>query len=74
MFDMFLQSVGLFLRGKLFQSPLHVARQAALGACITAALCIGLARLVGVLWVAVLLSALLGGLLQPFLFKNLKYN
>lgn len=74
MFDMFLQSVGLFLRGKLFQDPLHVARQSAIGAALTAALCIGLARLVGVLWIAVPVSALIGGLIQPFLFKNLKYN
>ena len=74
MVDMFLHSVALFLRGKLFQNPLHVVRQAALGAAITALVCVGLARLVGVLWIAVLISALLGGVLQPFLFKNLKYN
>lgn len=74
MFDMFLHSVALFVRGKLFQNPLHVVRQAALGVCITAAICIGLARWVGVLWIAVPVSAALGGLLQPFLFKNLKYN
>ena len=74
MFDMFLHSVALFLRGKLFQDPLHVIRQAALGVMITAALCVGLAQLLGVLWIAVPISAALGGLLQPFLFKNLKYN
>jgi hypothetical protein len=74
MFDMFMHSVVLFLRGKLFQSPLHVVRQSAIGVLLTAALCILLTRLVGALWIAVPVSALLGGGLQPFLFKNLKYN
>lgn len=74
MFDMFLQSVGLFLRGKLFQNPLHVVRQAVIGIALTAILCVVLARLMGSLWLAVPLSALFGGMLQPFLFKNLKYS
>jgi Flp pilus assembly protein TadB len=74
MFDMFMQSVGLFLRGKLFQNPAHVARQAAIGVLLTAIVCVALVKVVGVLWLAVLVSALVGGVLQPFLFKNLKYN
>ena len=74
MIDMFLQSIGLFVRGKLFQNPLHVLRQAAFGVAITALICVALATLLERLWLAVLASALLGGMLQPFLFKNLKYN
>jgi hypothetical protein len=74
MIDMFLHSVALFLRGKLFQNPLHVVRQAALGVVITAAVCVVLARLGSALWIAAPVSALFGGMLQPFLFKNLKYN
>jgi len=74
MFELFLQSITLFMRGKLFQKPLHVARQAAFGMVITALVCVALTRLLGVLWVAVPVSALLGGMVQPFLFKNLKYN
>ena len=74
MFDMFLHSIGLFLRGKLFQNPLHVVRQTAIGVALTAACCVALAKLIGALWLAVLVSALVGGTLQPFLFKNLKYN
>jgi hypothetical protein len=74
MFDMFLSSVVLFLRGKLFQNPAHVVRQASIGVLLTAFVCVALAKLSGALWLAVLVSALVGGTLQPFLFKNLKYN
>jgi len=49
-------------------------RQSAIGAGITAISCVVLAKLVGTVWLAVLISALLGGALQPWLFKNLKYN
>ncbi len=74
MFDMFWHSVVLFVRGKLFQSPLHVLRQSAIGVLLTAFGCVALVKLFGMLWPAVLVSALLGGALQPLLFKNLKYN
>lgn len=74
MLDVLLHSIGLFLRGKLFQNPLHVLRQAAIGVVLTAVFCIVLVKLLGALWLAVLVSALAGGALQPLLFKNLKYN
>jgi len=74
MLDMFWQSVQLFVRGKLFQSPLLVLRQSAIGALCTALACVALAKLLGLVWLAVLVSALAGGALQPLLFKNLKYN
>jgi hypothetical protein len=74
MFDMFMHSVVLFLRGKLFQKPAHVVRQAAIGVVATALSCVILVKLFGVVWLAVLVSALAGGALQPLLFKNLKYN
>jgi hypothetical protein len=71
---MFRHSVLLFLRGKLFQNPLHVMRQSAIGAAITGISCVALAKLMGAVWLAVLISALIGGALQPWLFKDLKYN
>jgi hypothetical protein len=74
MLEMFWHSVLLFLRGKLFQNPVHVVRQAALGVLITAVLCVALTKLFASLWIAVAASALVGGGLQPLLFKNLKYN
>jgi len=74
MLEMFWHSITLFLRGKLFQNPLHVVRQAAIGVAVTALICVALVKVFGALLVAVLISALTGGVLQPFLFKNLKYN
>lgn len=74
MLEMFWQSARLFLRGKLFQNPAHVVRQAVFGMLITALLCVVLVKLFGSLWIAVAASALVGGGLQPVLFKNLKYN
>jgi hypothetical protein len=72
--DLFLQSALLFLRGKLFRSPLHVAQRAAVGVVVTALSCVLLVKWMGTLWPPVLVSALLGGALQPWLFKDLKYN
>jgi hypothetical protein len=74
MLEMFVHSIGLFLRGKLFQNPGHVVRQSAIGVVLTALVCVALLELSGTLWLAVLVSALVGGALQPFLFKNLKYS
>lgn len=74
MVEMFWHSVLLFLRGKLFQNPAHVVRQSAIGAFITALSCVVLAKLLGSVPLAVAISALCGGALQPWLFKDLKYN
>jgi hypothetical protein len=74
MLEIFLHSISLFLRGKLFQNPAHVVRQSAIGVLLTALVCVALSKLSGTLWLAVLVSALVGGALQPFLFKNLKYS
>jgi hypothetical protein len=71
---MFWQSALLFLRGKLFRDPIHVWKRAAIGVSVTAVSCVALVKLVGALWPAVLVSALIGGALQPWLFKDLKYN
>ncbi len=71
---MFWQSALLFLRGKLFQNPAQVVRQAALGVVLTALACVVLVKLMGTVWLAVLVSALAGGAIQPWLFRNLKYN
>ncbi len=73
MFDMFLNSVTLFLRGKLFKDLDKVIRQVAIGVLIVAALCIAL-TLAGVpLAIAATASGFSGGLAQPWLFRNLKY-
>lgn len=71
---MFWTSVLLFLRGKLFQNPGPVWLRAAIGMAVTALSCVVLVKLIGSVWPAVLFSALVGGALQPWLFKDLKYN
>jgi hypothetical protein len=74
MWEMALASIKLFFAGKLFQHPLAVLRWNLLGVAITAAAAIGL-RLAGApLPLAAGLAAFAGGVLQPFLFKDLKYR
>jgi hypothetical protein len=70
---MFASSVQLFLRGKLFRDGRQVFCQWLKGFLLT----LGLLLVVG--WVVsplmgVILGSLVGGALQPYLFKDLKYN
>ena len=74
MWTMAQNSMTLFLRGKLFADPGKVYRQLAIGIGVTAILLIVLA-LIGVpVWVAALIAGLVGGALQPYLFKDLRYR
>lgn len=74
MWEMYANSTRLFLKGKLFREPRMVARQWLIGVAITLVVLVGLAKLGLPLWLAVLTASLGGGALQPFLFKDLKYN
>jgi predicted branched-subunit amino acid permease len=70
---MFTSSVQLFLRGKLFRDGRQVFSQWLKGFLLT------LGVLLVVSWVlsplmGVILGSLVGGALQPYLFKDLKYN
>ncbi|MBN8924760.1 MAG: hypothetical protein BGP10_01755 [Rhodanobacter sp. 68-29] len=73
MFDMFLNSARLFLRGKLFQNSSQVLKQWLVGLAITLAVLLALALLVNPL-IAAISGGLLGGALMPYLFKDLKYR
>ncbi|MFY8082726.1 MAG: hypothetical protein ACOVN7_03235 [Rubrivivax sp.] len=73
MFDMFMNSVKLFLAGRLFRDGRAVFMQWLKGFV----LCLGLLVVTG--WLVsplagVIVSAAVGGFLQPWLFKDLKYN
>ena len=72
MFDMFINSVKLFFAGKLFRDSRAVLRQWLKGF----GLCLGLLLVLG-WWVSplvgVVVASLVGGLVQPLLFKDLKY-
>lgn len=73
MLQMFASSVQLFLKGKLFRDGRQVFSQWLKGFMLT----LGLLLVVG--WVVspfigVILGSVVGGALQPYLFKDLKYN
>ncbi len=74
MWEMAQSSITLFFRGKLFADPAMVARQLALGAGATAVLTIVVAKLGAPVWAAALIGGLVGGALQPYLFKDLRYR
>jgi hypothetical protein len=73
MWDMFGNSLQLFVKGKLFREPGAVFRQWLIGFGVSLAAVVVLAKLSVPLWIAVALVALAAGVLQPYLFKNLKY-
>jgi hypothetical protein len=71
--DMFVNAVTLFLKGKLFRDLKLVIRQQLIGVAVTLILVV-LSRKLGLpLWAAVVLASFVGGVLQPYLFKDLKY-
>ena len=70
---MFASSVQLFLRGKLFRDGRQVFSQWLKGFVITLAVMV-IAGLMFMPLVGVILGSLIGGALQPYLFKDLKYN
>ena len=74
MFEMAKNSMGLFFRGKLFADPSKVYRQLAIGIVVTAILLLVVAKAGAPLWSAALIAGLIGGVLQPYLFKNLRYR
>jgi hypothetical protein len=74
MWEMALTSIKLFLAGKLFQHPWSVFRQSVVGAGVAAALTVGPALAGLPLPLAAAIAGLVGGALQPWLFKDLKYR
>lgn len=73
MWDMFLNSLKLFFRGKLFREPKQVLRQWLIGLLVALVALVILVKLGLAIWLAVLLVSLGVGALQPWLFKDLKY-
>jgi len=74
MWDMAKNSIILLLQGRLFQSPGAFLRQAFIGAMITAGLVVALSIFAEMqLLHSALIAGFVGGLIQPYLFKNLKY-
>ena len=74
MWEMTKNSIYLFFRGNLFADPRAEARMILIGVLVTAALFVGLVEVGVPLWLAAIVAGSLGGGLQPYLFKDLKYN
>jgi hypothetical protein len=73
MWAMARSSIVLFFRGKLFAEPGKAIVQLLIGILVTAVLFVVLAKVGAPSWLAALVAALVGGALQPFLFRNLRY-
>jgi hypothetical protein len=74
MWPMFTNALRLFARGKLFRDPKSVLRRWAIG-FVGALVVVVVLRLLGVpVWLAVAATSVGAGLLQPYLFRDLKYG
>jgi hypothetical protein len=74
MWEMALTSISLFFRGKLFANPAQVYRQIAIGVAVTAVILFALTAAGLPVWFAALVAGFGGGVLQPYLFKDLRYR
>ncbi len=71
--DTAVNTVHMFVKGKLFKDMKQFARQSAIGIAITAVL-VTVLSLVGLSPLgAAGVGGFLGGILMPYLFKDLKY-
>jgi hypothetical protein len=64
----------LLCQGKLLADPMKVGRQWAVGVVVTAAILFIGVKLGAPIWIAGLTAGLIGGALQPYLFKDLRYR
>jgi hypothetical protein len=71
---MFTNSLRLFLKGKLFREPREVLKKWLIGFALALVGVLALAKAGLPLGLTVVVAALAVGALQPYLFKDLKYN
>ena len=74
MWEMFMGSTQMLLKGKLFRDNKVVIRQWAIGFVVAIALIVLLGKFVMPMWAAAMIGGFVTGALMPYLFKNLKYN
>ncbi len=67
-------SMILFFRGKLFADPAMALRQNAFGVIAAVVVLIAAVEIGAPFWLGVLVAGLIGGALQPYLFKDLRYR
>ena len=65
-------STKLLLKGKLLRNPGYFFRQAAIGTAIALLLLIGMVKAGIGLWLPIVLSSLVTGVIMPFLLKDVK--
>jgi hypothetical protein len=73
MWPMFTNSLRLFLKGKLFRDPKAVGLRWFAGFAMAFAAVVLLGLLGVPVWLAVVLASLAVGVIQPYLFRDLKY-
>lgn len=73
MFGLFKNSIFLFCKGRLFKNINYFLQQACIGILIAAMIVIVMVKMGLALWIAVVTASLVSGVIQPYLFKDLKY-
>ena len=76
MFDsqLFSDTIELLLKGRLFRDAGFVLRQGVIGVIIAAVLLWVMVKVGMSVTIAVLATAVLSGLIQPYLFKDIKFH
>jgi hypothetical protein len=74
MWTMARSAIGLFFRGRLFADPRKAYLLLALGCALTAAVFAAAVFAGAPPWAAAALAGFMGGGVQPFLFKNIRYR
>ena len=65
-------SIKLFFKGKLIRDPMYFIRQTTIGTVIGLLLLVSIAQVDVPLWLPIILSSLLTGVIMPFLLKDFK--
>jgi hypothetical protein len=74
MWTMARSALSLFLRGQLFANPRKAYGLLATGIIVTALICLILTIAGTPIWAAAMVAGFLGGGLQPFLFKTIRFR
>ena len=75
MFEMVKNSIRLFFQGRLFAEPGKAYTQLIIGVVLTALCFVAALRFAGLpYWAAAAVAGFLGGALQPYLFRDLRYR
>jgi hypothetical protein len=65
---------GLFLKGRLFADPGYFSRRLLIGVLLTAGVFIAVALAVRSSFIAAVIAGFIGGTVQPYLSKDVKFR